>query len=645
LCGVALDEAAEDSETEAAYEAPTSMDGETLTRTDNGGIMLLGGGGTMGKSTCVTFAAYQSSRWKCHRYEVDGSHSYGHYFYTSEIAYHTIDGVDSFCIEPNTSSLGGQYYSSYTAEEASSSSYWKLELDDLQRSHIQKILAFGYPQVDYGYSRQVQYAATQILIWEVVSHSRVNADIKSCADYGLYSKVYAVLGADFQSCYDGILNAISMSDGTVPSFAGASQSVVTPITLTLNNTTNCYEGSVRDNNRVLSHFTFSASGVNISRSGNTLYISVPAANSDAVKGQSITGTSDQKLMSTSNPTIWENPTYQTVLTSGGAEYLHAYISLTWEDAPKTGSLVVSKAVNYGSWSGFTFRLHGTSDKGNPVDVTATTGSDGKAYFKDIEIGTYTLEEVSPGNAYILPEPQTVTIPGNDIAYATVENVWKHWRAAITKVDADTGTASPQGDANLNGAEYTLYKSGKAVATYTVSNGGFTTDLFPCMKKQLLYCTAGFTRDQQCLSSQHFSMYKQRENRGIQSRTKCLCFNETTAYLFLPFLDGADGTQLIAGAALNALILIDLILFVPGINTAQRAVPEAAAACNAFLIDDIHEKSLPLMVQILCDIGSGKASGKQGKAQCRPVQGVVTPLRAGGHNACGIQSGDGVVIRI
>ena len=117
-----------------------------------------------------------------------------------------------------------------------------------------------------------------------------------------------------------------------------------------------------------------------------------------------------------------------------------------------------------SWSGFTFRLHGTSDKGNAVDVTATTGSDGKAYFKDIEIGTYTLEEVNPGNAYILPEPQTVTIPGNDIAYATAENVWKHWRATITKVDADTGKAAPQGDATLNGAEYTLYKSGKVVAS-------------------------------------------------------------------------------------------------------------------------------------------------------------------------------------
>ena len=98
------DEAVEDSEMEAEDDVPTSMDGETLTRMDNDGLMLLGGGGTMGKSTCVTFAAYQSARWKCHRYEVDGSHSYGHYFYTSEIAYHTIDGMLSYCIERATRS-------------------------------------------------------------------------------------------------------------------------------------------------------------------------------------------------------------------------------------------------------------------------------------------------------------------------------------------------------------------------------------------------------------------------------------------------------------------------------------------------------------------------------------------------------------
>ena len=73
-----------------------------------------------------------------------------------------------------------------------------------------------------------------------------------------------------------------------------------------------------------------------------------------------------------------------------------------------------------------------------------------------------------------------------LPHATMENVWKHWRVTIAKVDADTGKASPQGDATLNGAEYTLYKSGKAVATYTVQNGSFTTDLFPCTQDDGVY---------------------------------------------------------------------------------------------------------------------------------------------------------------
>ena len=54
------------------------------------------------------------------------------------------------------------------------------------------------------------------------------------------------------------------------------------------------------------------------------------------------------------------------------------------------------------------------------------------------------------------------------------------------MDADTGKTSPQGDATLNGAEYTLYKSGKAIATYTVKNGTFTTDLFPCTQDDGVY---------------------------------------------------------------------------------------------------------------------------------------------------------------
>ena len=49
------------------------------------------------------------------------------------IAYHTIDGVWAYCVEPNTSSLANQPYKSYRADSASSTSYWMRELDSAQR--------------------------------------------------------------------------------------------------------------------------------------------------------------------------------------------------------------------------------------------------------------------------------------------------------------------------------------------------------------------------------------------------------------------------------------------------------------------------------------------------------------------------------
>lgn len=584
-------------------DIPRSMDGETLTRDEEllagtpSGISLFAANstGTVSKSTCVNFAQYQSPTWYCNRYYTEGSHSYGHYFYASTIAYHAVNGERAYCIEPNTTSLDGQTYTSYEADSASSTSFWMRELDSTQRDLITKILACGYPQVDYGYTAQQQYAATQTLIWEVCCKTRYASGIRYCTDYGLFSKIYAVLGDGYQATYDGIIETIAASTGTVPSFAGSSSAK--SITLTYNSSTNCYEGNVTDSNAVLSYFTFSYSGVTFTKSGNTLKISVPASSASSVKGKTITGTSTLKDLSSCNPYVWENSTYQTVLSNGSARNLSAYISLTWtepstptptltptptptptpepepEDGalkivkqctdssvslsgwkfsinisgigtitrttnssgvinvtgipagstctvtetsasgykvlssksvtisegttstvtftnqPLKGNLTVTKGVNYGTLSGFTFRLYGTSTIGKYVDVPATTNSSGKATFTGVYVGTYTLEEVDPGAAYIKPSSKTVTISANSstgAAYtstATMDNTWKHWYATVTKVDAETGKTS----AAMAGAEYTLYRSGTKVATYTVgSNGTFVTDDYPCTDSDGVY---------------------------------------------------------------------------------------------------------------------------------------------------------------
>lgn len=342
-------------------------------------------------------------------------------------------------------------------------------------------MAFGYPSIDRGYSAQAQYAATQTLIWEVVSKCRYNDGIMYSSDYGLFSKIYAVLGAPYQATYDGILSSIAsgISDGTVPSFAGSSYGGAATVNLTLNPSTNCYEGSVWDENGVLSHYNFAASGVTFSKSGNTLYISVPASSAGSMKGTVITGTSDQMLMSTSNPSVWENSTYQTVLSSGGADYARAYIKLNWSDA---GSLRLKKTVSGGgSLSGWTFYFKNNS---TGETTTKTTGSDGTISITGLTAGTtYTVTEKAY-SGYIQPAAQTVTIQAGKTTEILFNNVPKQWKAAVTKVDTETGTA--QGNASLDGAQYTLYKSGKAIKVYTIKNGGFITDSYPCTTDDGVY---------------------------------------------------------------------------------------------------------------------------------------------------------------
>ena len=576
-------------ETSGDDDVPRSDDGETLTRAEElfgaeaPAITVRGPlqakanagdptSGSMTKSTCVDFAEYESPTWYCNRYYTEGTHVYGHYFYASTIAYHTIDGVWAYCIEPNTSSLANQPYQSYRADSASSTSYWMRELDSTQRKNIQMILAFGYPECDYGYGQQAQYAATQTLIWEVCCKLRYS-DIKSSDSYGLYYKVNAVLGGNYANAYDAIVNAISFSDGTVPSFASSSESSAPTVKLSLNTSTNCYEASVSDSKSVLSHFTFTQSGVIFTKSGSTLKISVPASLASSVKGKVITGTSDQKVLSSSNPLVWENAYYQTVTTAGGADDVMAYFKLDWEDnggiklvkkttdssigvsgwtfnfkpttgdtitkttgsdgtisltgltagmkytvtekaydgyvqpaaqtvtieagktntitftnSPLKGNLTVNKAVNYGTMAGFVFHLKGTSTIGKTVDLTATTDSKGVAKFTDVYVGTYTLSEEDPGAAYIKMADQAVTITANETtgaAYtATVraDNVWKYWSATITKVDSETGKSGNE----MDGAEYTLYQNGKAVKVYTIKNGKFTTDEYPCTESDSVY---------------------------------------------------------------------------------------------------------------------------------------------------------------
>ena len=146
---------------------------------------------------------------------------------------------------------------------------------------------------------------------------------------------------------------------------------------------------------------------------------------------------------------------------------------------KRGSLEVVKTAEDGLNEGVKFHLTGTSLAGLSVDEYAVTGSNGKAVFSYVLIGTdYILSEVDTGIRYVVPEDQTTAVEWNTVTQAEVRNVLKKWSATVTKWDAETGL--PQGDATLAGAVYGVYRGEELVDTYTTDESGqFTTTDYVC----------------------------------------------------------------------------------------------------------------------------------------------------------------------
>lgn len=154
-------------------------------------------------------------------------------------------------------------------------------------------------------------------------------------------------------------------------------------------------------------------------------------------------------------------------------------TVTFNNKLKRGDLTVTKTSEDGLNEGVKFHLSGTSFSGLPVNEYAVTDSTGKAYFRDVLIGSgYVLEEVDTAIRYVVPDKQTAAIEWNKVTEKSFDNILKKWQLTVTKSDSETGTA--QGDANLAGAEYGIFKGEQLIDAYTTdANGQFTTKYYIC----------------------------------------------------------------------------------------------------------------------------------------------------------------------
>ena len=387
-----------------------------------------------------------------------------------------VNGALAYCIQPGVRSDDSSNY------VQGSSGCW-YNLPAAVQSGIALALACGYPSAEYGTAygdsnssdivNAEKWAATQAVIWDLICEYRSPYDYRSWGSSPFYNCVDTSRYPTFALWYSEIVDAMQ-SATDIPSFAATSSRWCDTIELTKDSSGN-YSASVTDTNGVLCDFNFSSNngnGITFSQRGNTLTITATA---EAAKGlstektYSATGSAygidpDEAVL------CWYDSTgkYQSLAsyTGTGLDPVRAYIKIKATVTEDKGSLTINKtdADTGKALAGVTYWLYDAS--GNKV-ADVTTGTDGMAVFSDLPLGSYTYQEISAPEGYVVDDtkyPITITTETLNIT-ETRTNALAKGSLTINKVDADTGKA-------LAGVTYRLFDSaGNKVADATSGTNG------------------------------------------------------------------------------------------------------------------------------------------------------------------------------
>ena len=388
-----------DETTESEPGTITDTGGNFLESAGMDGISLFSSGPTLSQGEMLWT---QNGMVRPDYTDAQGTHHSAGYTW---LAPYYLVGKPAFCIQPTVHVVSGTSYSQAEVDAA-----WENQLTEDQRQAIALAITYGYPNCSYdtasrdgntaGIIESEKLLATQTIVWEIVTGQRSAQAPYSCGSSSITSAFLRSWYPTYFQVYEEI--AASMAAHLdIPSFSSWAPDTAPTWELVYDDDTGTYRAELTDTAGVLEAYSFSSDlpGLTISQSGNTLTLGATEAAAEMIsQGHTISAVGKSLQVDSSIITIWAAEGYQSLgQLSVSPEPVTAYLHLTCQPRSQTGNLVVSKAVNYGTWEGFSFRLYGTSDKGNPVDVTATTDGEGKAYFYDIEIGTYTLEDLFSSN--------------------------------------------------------------------------------------------------------------------------------------------------------------------------------------------------------------------------------------------------------
>ena len=347
----------------------------------------------------------------------------------------------AYCIKPSIETDSNTDY--YTDDSASKAAWRALGRDKQQA--ITLAMAYGFPtnfakalpNSSDGWVQAAQYAATQVIIWEVTEGCRNPITYKRTSTRIVNSFSD---NSNFMSAYNAIAGILE-KHGAMPSFCSDASSKAPTIELKPDGKGN-YVATVTDTNGVLSSWNMpSESGITFTKSGNKLTITATAAAAKGlVDGNSFRSTNPNMPNKEADSVLtWASSsvynTYQPVVTflKSRQDPAPAYFKL---QAQATGYAAVKKTSEDGKVSGISFQLK----QGSTVLETKATDSNGNITFtSELMDGTsYVLHEITPAGYAAQPD-QTFTAVANQTVTLTFRNTLERGNLVVTKISAKDGT--------------------------------------------------------------------------------------------------------------------------------------------------------------------------------------------------------------
>lgn len=371
------------------------------------------------------------------------------YTFTGNIMYGMLDGLTAYCMNYARSADGGQ--------KMQSSSTPKTAMSTEQKKQLGYCMHYGHARTTEGSPTNVErneYVATQAMVW-IIEKGLFGTDKADSAAKKLCA--CAPNATDAYDFYISLSDDIAMAmSATVPSFTATNENEATVYELKWNEHNNRFEVTLSDTNGVLSEFDFSSSGFSASKNGNQLTIYSDVVNSSPTLISGFTNNGVVQL--TEGCVYWtvDKEKYQEFVSSRPeVQPLHAYFKVKTENVGY-GHLTKRDQDNKTGLANAIFGIYSDSQCTNLV-TKVITGSDGTAKTEPLVARTYYAKELVAPNGYVLNQDvQTLVVRAGQTTRLEFFDERVTATIKLSKVDADTQTPLPQGEASIKGAQYGLY---------------------------------------------------------------------------------------------------------------------------------------------------------------------------------------------